>query len=85
MYRISYMTEFERRPRRLWVSTELTAPDVGTGLRSVGWESGSTASHLGRAGAPAGPDAGLIAEVRPQVERILSLDVDGSGFPEVGG
>jgi DNA-3-methyladenine glycosylase II len=32
---------------------------------------------------PAGPDADLVAEVRPQVERILSLDVDGSGFPEV--
>ncbi len=27
---------------------------------------------------------GLVAEVRPQVERILSLDVDGSGFPAVG-
>ncbi len=25
-----------------------------------------------------------MAEVRPQVERILSLDVDGSGFPAVG-
>jgi DNA-3-methyladenine glycosylase II len=25
-----------------------------------------------------------LAEVRPQVERILSLDVDGSGFPAVG-
>src|SRR5579859_4546052 len=32
--------------------------------------------------AEAGP--GLVAEVRPQVERILSLDVDGSGFPAVG-
>jgi DNA-3-methyladenine glycosylase II len=28
--------------------------------------------------------ADLVAEVRPQVERILSLDVDGSGFPAVG-
>jgi DNA-3-methyladenine glycosylase II len=26
----------------------------------------------------------LVAEVRPQVERILSLDVDGSGFAAVG-
>ena len=26
----------------------------------------------------------LVRELRPQVERILSLDVDGSGFPEVG-
>ena len=33
---------------------------------------------------PAQPGADLVAEVRPQVERILSLDVDGSGFPEVG-
>jgi len=33
---------------------------------------------------PAKPDAGLVAEVRPQVERILALDVDGSGFPAVG-
>ena len=33
---------------------------------------------------PAEPDAGLVAEVRPQVERILALDVDGSGFPAVG-
>jgi DNA-3-methyladenine glycosylase II len=33
---------------------------------------------------PASPDAGLVAEVRPQVERILSLDVDGSGFLAVG-
>jgi len=33
---------------------------------------------------PAGPDAGLAAEVRSQVERILALDVDGTGFPAVG-
>jgi DNA-3-methyladenine glycosylase II len=33
---------------------------------------------------PARPGADLVAEVRPQVERILSLDVDGSGFPGVG-
>jgi DNA-3-methyladenine glycosylase II len=32
--------------------------------------------------AEAGP--GLVAEIRAQVERILSLDVDGSGFPAVG-
>jgi DNA-3-methyladenine glycosylase II len=30
----------------------------------------------------AGPE--LVTELRPQVERILSLDVDGSGFPAVG-
>jgi DNA-3-methyladenine glycosylase II len=33
---------------------------------------------------PAEPGPELVAEVRPQVERILSLDVDGSGFPAVG-
>lgn len=33
---------------------------------------------------PEAPSPGLVAEVRPQVERILSLDVDGSGFPGVG-
>jgi hypothetical protein len=33
---------------------------------------------------PEAPSRGLVAEVRPQVERILSLDVDGSGFPAVG-
>ena len=33
---------------------------------------------------PDEPDPGLVAEIRPQLERILSLDVDGSGFPAVG-
>jgi DNA-3-methyladenine glycosylase II len=33
---------------------------------------------------PEAPSPGLAAEVRPQVERILSLDVDGSRFPAVG-
>jgi DNA-3-methyladenine glycosylase II len=33
---------------------------------------------------PAEPGPDLVAEVHPQVERILSLDVDGSGFPAVG-
>ena len=33
---------------------------------------------------PSAPGADLIAAVRAQVERILSLDVDGSGFPAVG-
>ena len=33
---------------------------------------------------PQAPSPGLVAEVHPQVERILSLDVDGSGFPAVG-
>ena len=33
---------------------------------------------------PAEPGPELVAEIRPQLERILSLDVDGSGFPAVG-
>jgi DNA-3-methyladenine glycosylase II len=33
---------------------------------------------------PAGPSPELAAAVRAQVARILSLDVDGSGFPAVG-
>src|SRR6202046_4333572 len=34
--------------------------------------------------APASPGSELMTAVRAQVERILSLDVDGSGFPAVG-
>jgi DNA-3-methyladenine glycosylase II len=33
---------------------------------------------------PAAPDPDLVAGIRPQLERILSLDVDGSDFPAVG-
>jgi DNA-3-methyladenine glycosylase II len=33
---------------------------------------------------PSRAGAELVAELRPQVERILSLDVDGSGFAAVG-
>src|ERR1700691_4200950 len=33
---------------------------------------------------PAAPDPVLLAQVRAQVARILSLDIDGSGFPAVG-
>jgi DNA-3-methyladenine glycosylase II len=33
---------------------------------------------------PAEPGPDLVAEIRLQLERILSLDVDGSGFPAVG-
>lgn len=33
---------------------------------------------------PSGAAPELVAELRPQVERILSLDVDGSGFAAVG-
>jgi DNA-3-methyladenine glycosylase II len=33
---------------------------------------------------PTAPDPELLSPVRAQVTRILSLDVDGSGFPAVG-
>jgi DNA-3-methyladenine glycosylase II len=33
---------------------------------------------------PTAPEPGLLAAVRAQVERILSLDVDGSAFPALG-
>jgi DNA-3-methyladenine glycosylase II len=33
---------------------------------------------------PPEADAGLVRDLRPQVERILSVDVDGSDFPAVG-
>jgi DNA-3-methyladenine glycosylase II len=33
---------------------------------------------------PGAPEPGLVAAVHRQVERILSLDVDGSGFPAAG-
>ena len=33
---------------------------------------------------PQAPDPALLAALHAQVERILSLDVDGSGFPAVG-
>ncbi len=33
---------------------------------------------------PQAPDPALLKALRAQVERILSLDVDGSGFPAVG-
>ena len=51
---------------------------VGVRVRQV--PAGVTAEIV----SPQAPPPGLVAEVRPQVERILSLDVDGSGFPAVG-
>ena len=55
------------------------------------WETVGVRVHQETAGevtaeivSPEAPPPGLVAEVRPQVERILSLDVDGSGFPAVG-
>src|SRR5437660_9928882 len=63
---------------------ELAFPAEGT-WRTVGIRV-SQAGEKVEAGivSPAEPGADLVAEVRPQVERILSLDVDGSGFPAVG-
>jgi DNA-3-methyladenine glycosylase II len=43
-----------------------------------------TAGVMAEIVSPAEPGPDLMAEVRPQVERILSLDVDGSAFPAVG-
>ena len=63
---------------------ELAFPAEGS-WRTVGIRV-SQAGEVVEAGivSPVEPDADLVAEVRPQVERILSLDVDGSGFPAVG-
>ncbi|HEU5384331.1 MAG TPA: hypothetical protein VFV73_00345 [Streptosporangiaceae bacterium] len=58
------------------VGLRVRQDDDGTGLAK-----GTVVAEIV---SPAEPDAGLIAEIRPQLERILSLDVDGSGFPAVG-
>jgi DNA-3-methyladenine glycosylase II len=64
---------------------ELAFPVEGSwrtvGVRVRQDDGGAVAAEIVSPGEP-GPD--LMAEVRPQVERILSLDVDGSGFPAVG-
>jgi DNA-3-methyladenine glycosylase II len=57
--------------------TDARAGDVWTGRAGAGVV---TAEVVG----PGEPGPGLAAEIRAQVERILSLDVDGSGFPAVG-
>ena len=63
---------------------ELAFPMEGSwqtvGVR-VRQESGQVTAEI-VSPATAGPE--LVAELRPQVERILSLDVDGSGFAAVG-
>jgi DNA-3-methyladenine glycosylase II len=51
------------------------------GVRVRQDDGGTVTAEIVSPGEP-GPD--LVAEVRPQVERILSLDVDGSGFAAVG-
>jgi DNA-3-methyladenine glycosylase II len=64
---------------------ELAFPVEGSwrtaGVRVRQDDSGTVTAEIA---SPAEPAPDLVAEVRPQVERILSLDVDGSGFPEVG-
>jgi DNA-3-methyladenine glycosylase II len=63
---------------------ELAFPVEGSwrtaGVRVRQDPAGVTAEVVG----PGEPGAELAAAVRAQVERILSLDVDGSGFPAVG-
>src|ERR1043166_8013338 len=64
---------------------ELAFPAEGS-WRTVGVRVSQAGDKVDAEGvSPARPGADLVAEVRPQVERILSLDVDGSGFPAVGG
>ncbi len=46
------------------------------------WQDGGTVTAA--VVSPEWPDPELMTAVRAQVERILSLDVDGSGFPAVG-
>jgi DNA-3-methyladenine glycosylase II len=64
---------------------ELAFPVEGSwrtaGVRVRQDDGGPVTAEIVSPGDP-GPD--LVAEVRPQVERILSLDVDGTGFPAVG-
>jgi DNA-3-methyladenine glycosylase II len=57
---------------------------AGGGAGTGGAGAGKGGSVIAEVISPAGPEAGLVAEIRAQVERILSLDVDGSGFPAVG-
>jgi DNA-3-methyladenine glycosylase II len=61
---------------------------VGVRVRQETADATATDARAGKVTAeivsPEGPSPGLVAELRPQVERILSLDVDGSGFPAVG-
>jgi DNA-3-methyladenine glycosylase II len=66
------------RPLELAFPVEGTWQTVGVRLRQHGDR--VTGEVIG----PAGPDADVLTAVRGQVERILSLDVDGSGFPAVG-
>jgi DNA-3-methyladenine glycosylase II len=66
-------------------SLELAFPVEGSwqtvGLRVRQDDDGTVVAEIV---SPAVPGPELVAEIRPQLERILSLDVDGSGFPAVG-
>src|ERR1700751_3952415 len=63
---------------------ELAFPAEGS-WRTVGVRVSQAGDEVNAAiVSPAAPGAGLVAEVRPQIERILALDVDGSGFPGAG-
>jgi DNA-3-methyladenine glycosylase II len=57
---------------------------VGVRVRQDGPRATGTGPVTAEIVSPAHPGTELAAEVRPQVERILSLDVDGSGFAAVG-
>jgi DNA-3-methyladenine glycosylase II len=76
-----------------WRTAGVRVRQDTTDARARDVEAGRADAGAGRLGAgvvtaevvsPAEPGPGLVAEIRAQVERILSLDVDGSGFPAVG-
>ena len=56
---------------------------VGVRVRQAAAD-GPTGSVTAEIVSPVRPGPDLVAAVHQQVERILSLDVDGSGFPAVG-
>jgi len=63
---------------------ELAFPVEG-GWETVGvrvWQDGGEVTAV--VVYPERPDPGLMPAVRAQIERILSLDVDGTGFPALG-
>ncbi len=68
-----------------WQVLELAFPVEGSwrtaGVRARQDNGGAVTAEIV---SPAEPGPDLVAEIRPQLERILSLDVDGSGFPAVG-
>ena len=71
-------TEAAGQPPELAFPVEGSWATAGVRVRATG--TGVTGEIL----SPADPAPELTAAVRAQVARILSLDVDGSGFPAVG-